>query len=134
MIGTPFHASGRLPGVGLDCAGLPICIARELAVVTQSFDVPNYIQTPDGVTLLKWCRAYMRYIPKSHMKAGDVLITKTRDLPQHISIVADYIYGGHFSQIHACNCSDPPRVIETRLMFSSVQQYVASFVLPGITD
>ncbi len=28
-IGTPFHHQGRLPGVGLDCAGVIVCALAE---------------------------------------------------------------------------------------------------------
>ena len=32
-IDTPFQHMGRLPGVGLDCAGVLVCVARELSLV-----------------------------------------------------------------------------------------------------
>lgn len=133
-VNTPFHARGRLPGQALDCAGVPICIARDLALVSIDFDVPPYIQAPDGVILLSWCRQHMKMIPRHKMRAGDVIVLKTDRYPQHIGILADYVYGGGFSIIHAANVATPPRVIETRLIFSEKQIYVASFILPGITD
>ena len=29
-LGTPFHHQGRLKGVGVDCAGVIVCVAKEL--------------------------------------------------------------------------------------------------------
>ena len=29
-VGTPFHHAGRLPGVGLDCIGVPVCAATRM--------------------------------------------------------------------------------------------------------
>jgi len=38
-IDTPFHHAARLPGVGLDCVGLLVCVARAVGIVDKSFDV-----------------------------------------------------------------------------------------------
>ena len=35
-IDTPFHHQARLKGVGVDCVGLVIGVARELALVPES--------------------------------------------------------------------------------------------------
>lgn len=45
-LGTPYVHQGRLPGVGLDCLGLVICLARETGYVAPDFDVGPY--SPEG--------------------------------------------------------------------------------------
>ena len=130
-INTKFHHMGRKPGVGLDCAGVPICVARELGTVTQDFDVPPYTPTPDGHTMLEWCNQNLTRVQQEEMLPGDMIITVVDKDPQHIGILADYQHGG-LSIIHASNTSSPPRVIETRLMFSRVLRFVAAYALPGI--
>lgn len=128
---TPFHHRGRLPGVGLDCAGIIICAARELGLVAADFDVPAYTPTPDGRTMLEWCRAHMKSVARVNMQPGDVIVLITDVHPQHLGILGDYRHGG-LSIIHAANNADPPRVIETRLMFSRVARFVGAFALPGV--
>lgn len=131
-IDTPFHHMARLPGVGLDCAGVLICASRELGLVASDFDLPAYTPTPDGRTMLEWCDKYMTRIEQSAMQPGDAIVLITDVHPQHLGILGDYLHGG-FSIIHAANSATPPRVIETRLMFSRVQRFVAAYSLPGIT-
>lgn len=128
---TPFHHMGRLPHIGLDCAGLLVCTARELSLVSQIFDVPPYTPIPDGRSMLRWCDEFMTKITKDTMQPGDAIVVITDEHPQHLAILGDYIHGG-LSIIHAAAISSPPRVIETRLMFSRNQRFVAAYALPGI--
>lgn len=130
-IGTPFHHMGRRPGVGLDCAGLLVCVARELKLVAPDFDTPAYAPTPDGTSMFKWCAQYMTPLGGAFMGPGDVVLLITDESPQHLGLLGDYPYGG-LSIIHAAALARPPRVIETRLMFSKVQRLVSAYSLPGI--
>ena len=130
-IGTPFQHMGRVPGVGLDCAGVLVCVARELKLVAPDFDTLTYSAVPDGSSMLKWCSEYMTPIPRANMRPGDVVLLITDESPQHLGLLGDYRYGG-LSIIHAAALARPPRVIETRLMFSRVQRFVSAFALPGI--
>jgi cell wall-associated NlpC family hydrolase len=45
-LGTKFHHQGRLPGVGLDCAGLPIHVAKTLHL--PHVDSTGYGMNPTG--------------------------------------------------------------------------------------
>jgi hypothetical protein len=67
------------------------------------------------------------------MQPGDIAVLITDLLPQHLGLLGDYRHGG-LSIIHACNARScvPPRVIETRLMFSRALRFVAAFEFPGI--
>ena len=129
-IGTPFHHMGRLPGVGLDCVGVLICASRELGLVAPDFDLPAYTPTPDGTTMFAWAKEYMTPVP-GEMYPGNVVLLITDTEPQHLAILGDYSHGG-LSIIHASHSSKPPRVLETRLMFSRTQRFVAAYALPGI--
>lgn len=128
-IGTPFHHQARLKGVGVDCIGLVIGVARELALIAPDFDIAAYPRVPDGKTLLPLAREHMREIPREAMQPGDVVVVSFDRDPQHFGILGDYRHGG-LSIIHGA--SDPGRVIETRLMFSSAMHFVAAFALPGV--
>lgn len=129
-LGTPFHHAARLPGVGMDCAGVLICAARELGLVAPDFDVPAYVQSPDG-SMLKWFRLYMTPVSQGEMQPGDAVVFITDVIPQHLGVLGDYAHGG-LSVIHAANNARPARVIETRLMFSRSMRFVAAGAFPGI--
>ena len=136
-LGTPAHHQGRLPGVGLDCAGLPICVCWELGLKPRSFDVKGYGPIPDG-SLQRYCDEYMLRIPRSAMQPGDVILVAWHGGgPQHLGIVVDHPYRDQLAMVHALGPRKPvgggkARVIETRLMFGRVMQCVAAYSIPGV--
>ncbi len=127
-VGTPWVHQGRLPGVALDCAGLVICVARELGLVEPGFDVNGYTRAPDG-TMPDWCARYLQ--PVADPELGGVLMCAIAQDPQHLGIVGDYLHGG-LSFIHAS--SSAGRVVETRLMFATNQRLVRAFRMPGVAS
>lgn len=85
-IGTPFVLGGRLKGVGADCAGLVIGVAREAGLLEESFDVVGYA---DGVGT-----DLARELLESRMdrvegdpRPGDVLLLTVLGNPQHLAVV-----------------------------------------------
>ena len=69
-IGTPFHHLARVRGAGVDCIGLVIGVARELALVPADFDVQGYAETPDGRTLMRLAAMHMTEIGRDAMAPG----------------------------------------------------------------
>lgn len=130
-IGTPFHHQGRLKGVGVDCAGLAICVARDLNLIPEDWNPTGYDRAPDGETLMAYCMEQMTPISQSEMQPGDVVVVRFDNYPQHIGILGDYRHGG-LSIIHASGNSGA--VIETRLMFHAAMMYVAAFRIPGVEE
>ncbi len=127
-LGTPFHHQARLKGVGVDCVGLVIGVARELGLVAADFDVDTYPRVPDGVSLMHLVNLHLTPL-QGEMAPGHVVVVRFDRDPQHLGILGDYRHGG-LSIIHAA--AEPGRVIETRLMFSQSMQFVQAFALPGI--
>ena len=123
-IGTPFHHQGRVPGVGLDCVGVLICVARDLGLVTPDFDVTGYHRQPDGHELMRHLSAHLEPVAQTDMQPGDIVCVAFDKHPQHVGIVGDYRHGG-LSIIHAA--SKHGEVIETRLMFTPAMRFVAAF-------
>jgi len=129
-LGTPFHHQARLQGVGVDCVGLVIGVARTLGLVAPDFDVDAYPRQPDGKSLMHLVQMHMRGLHADEaMQPGDVVVVRFDRDPQHLGILGDYRHGG-LSIIHAA--AEPGRVIETRLLFSQSMQFVQAFALPGI--
>jgi cell wall-associated NlpC family hydrolase len=128
-INTPFHHQGRLKGVGVDCIGLVIGVARRLGLVPGDFDIQAYPRSPDGVSLMRTAHLHMDLIDQAAMGIGDVVVVRFGKDPQHFGIIGDYRHGG-LSIIHAAGATG--RVIETRLMFTPSMQFVAAFELRGV--
>jgi len=129
-IGTPWHHQARLRGVGVDCVGLVIGVARELGLVAGEFDVGGYPRTPDGTTMMYMADLHMTRAA-APLQPGQIIVVAIDRYPQHVGVLGDYRHGG-LSIIHAAALAHPPRVIETRLMISRVMRFVAAFDLPGV--
>lgn len=85
---TKFHHQGRVRGVGVDCAGLLVCAARD-AGYQKVPDLLGYRRSPDGKTLEELLGGYLVPVPDGEeLQLGDILLFKldgTR--PQHLGIV-----------------------------------------------
>jgi cell wall-associated NlpC family hydrolase len=125
-LGTPFHHAGRVKGVGVDCAGLVICVAHELGYTGPDLMAyTEYSQAPDGHTLRRLLREALR--PKSLTKPllpGDVLLMRFAREPQHVALVTD------LGIVHAY--TGVGRVVEHRLDEVWQRRIVAAFAFKGI--
>jgi cell wall-associated NlpC family hydrolase len=91
---TPYLHQGRLPGVGLDCAGVVACAA--IAAGFKVEDVAGYSRNPSGMqliaTLAKHCVPVF-----GPAQRGDVLAFTWGGEPQHLGVHLgdDYIVHAH---------------------------------------
>lgn len=129
-LGTPWVHQHRTKGVGVDCAGLVIGVARALGLVPPAMDVNHYARTPDG-SLLATCDAWMQRHDVAAAEPGDVLVMRFDTDPQHLAIVADYVHGG-LSIVHALDRAGRGSVIEHRLDLANRARIVAAYSLPGV--
>lgn len=132
-LGTPYHHQARLKGVGADCIGLLIGVCWELQSIAVDFDITGYSNVPDGVSFQRLAESHMEIVPRRGMMPGHAISVRFDSHPQHFGILADYRHGG-MSIIHAAQFADPPRVIETRLLFSEHMRFVSAYKLPGVSD
>lgn len=85
MIGTPFKHQGRLPGVGLDCAGLVVCALR--AVGYPVIDAPpGYGRLPSHGMLERVVESNCDRIALADLADGDLCTFRFRNEPQHLAI------------------------------------------------
>ena len=126
---TPFAHQHREIGVGVDCAGLLICVARKLGIVDDCFDVSPYSRYPDGESLRALCERYMLRA-NSLAYGGVILVAWGGGAPQHLGIVGR-MPDGEVSLIHA-ESRRHKCVIEQRLKFGRSMRLIASYELAGV--
>ncbi len=87
--GTPFRHQGLLPGRGLDCVGVIVCIGRDLGLFR--YDVVGYPRVPSTFSsLLQHVRAAgFRPVPLTDALPGDVYLMAIIDRPQHVALATD---------------------------------------------
>lgn len=85
-IGTPFRHQGRIPGVGLDCAGLLVVVAR--AIGAEVRDVPAYGRNPAGGLLEATLDAQPCLERVADRQPGDLLLMRFASAPQHLAVFA----------------------------------------------
>jgi cell wall-associated NlpC family hydrolase len=86
-LGTPFRHQGRLLGVGLDCAGVAIHVARQIGV--GHLDVSGYGRTPvDGQLERSLDTPALPGARRKGRRAapGDLLLMRFAGDPQHLAI------------------------------------------------
>ena len=119
-LGTKYHHHGRLKkssdcAGGVDCIGLIIGVSKELEITGKGgkllslFDETGYSAHPDGVSLKSFLDRHLRPVSRSKIRAGDVLLFKIFEYPQHVGIATDHSVGG-LGVIHCY--SDSEAVVE----------------------
>ena len=82
-VDTPFHHAGRLPGVGLDCIGVPVCAA--IACGFDVEDVRAYPLRPNGMLQSIMESKLLRVDTR---REGDVLLMRfDQALPHHLALL-----------------------------------------------
>ncbi len=89
-LNTPYKHQGRLKGVGVDCAGLIYCLAKECNLYKGNIkdkDVFGYARIPDGVNLHKTLKnGTAKEKTIEELKIGDILLISFLKLPHHIAL------------------------------------------------
>lgn len=87
-IGTPFRHQGRMPGAGLDCVGLVVCVAAELGI--QIADRDGYGRTPSSGLLEAAAAEQPAMVAVTDdLQEGDLLLMRFRREPSHVAIYAN---------------------------------------------
>lgn len=89
MLKTPFKHQARVPGRGLDCAGLLVCTCWAVGLPVE--DVQGYGRNPWSGQLEQAIRRqpFLREVPKTDLRPSDVLLMRFSKAPQHVAIVTD---------------------------------------------
>lgn len=98
-VGTPFHHQGRVKGVGIDCAGVVECVAREVG-----YDIPvhdGYGRQPFAGQLQAKLDQYLEQT--NELTPGCVLLIKFPGTPaMHVGIYTGNSIIHAYSQVGKC--------------------------------
>lgn len=95
MKGTPFHHQGRSPGLGIDCIGLLVAVAKSLGIEHQ--DSTQYGRDPSPAELRAGLEnSGLVEVATEDARVGDVLVFWIRraDKPKHVGILTGYLKAG----------------------------------------
>lgn len=123
-IGTPFKHQGRLPGIGLDCAGTVVCALRESGV--EVTDVPAYGRIPANGLFLKMVADRCDKVQLENVQVGDFCMFAFSNDPQHIAIVSSL---EPLMLIHAY--SEVGKVVENSMDYAWLKRLRGCYRLKG---
>jgi len=86
FLGTPFHHQGRLPGVGLDCAGVVVCALKRLGYPVA--DQAGYGRIPSQGIFTSAIANHCDSIQQDQVQPGDLMMFAFRAEPQHVAIIS----------------------------------------------
>jgi cell wall-associated NlpC family hydrolase len=129
LLGTPYHAHARLPGVGVDCIGVPIVACWLSGLKPRTWDVQGYSMRPDG-TLLERCAEHMVRVSRADMRPGDIAVVRWGADPHHVGVVA--ALKGRRTIIHAENFRHRKVMEHALVLGDSAMQFVAAYRLPEL--
>jgi cell wall-associated NlpC family hydrolase len=127
LVGTPYRHQCRLPGVFLDCVGVPVVVAREHGIVAPDFDITGYPNIGDGALLMASCDKYL--IRVAEPEIGGVAIFSSGAEAHHMGIVVPYRHGG-LAIVHARGFGSQGKVVESRIL--PRMKLVAAYRFPGV--
>lgn len=86
-IGTPFRHQGRIPGHGLDCAGVVVCAMREAGL--DPFDWKGYNAAPRDSEILAYAAANAEQLALEEAAPGDVIVIRyCKGAPLHFVVLS----------------------------------------------
>jgi len=89
--GTPYHPRGRVKGVGVDCAQLPIATFAAVGMIPaiNPAYASDWMMHRDEERFLQIVREYGREIDRDHVLPGDFAIWKFGRCYSHGAIIID---------------------------------------------
>ncbi len=84
LVGTPWHHQGRVPGVGIDCAGVVACAAMACGIVLQ--DVRDYTLPASPALIERMLASSFDRDAEPVLGVGRVLLFRIGREPQHMAV------------------------------------------------
>jgi hypothetical protein len=134
---TPHRHEGRVKGIGIDCVGLPLCVAEQLGLRDRDgrpilgSDYRGYPAQPTDEFVHHECQRRLVEKPLEAMKHGDILTIRWPTLACHSAIVTTV--SGHLALLHAYSSPSVGKVVEHILDMKWKRRIAGVFEIPGVT-
>ena len=128
LVGTPFHYGGRIPGVGIDCAGVVACAFASLGVALK--DARSYPGGDQYPLLESLLSASFDEVGAGNAQPGDVLLFRrtqgpaSRRVENHVGIAT---IAEPLTMVHAFPHGYADRVVEAPLSRFFIESLVAAY-------
>lgn len=104
-LGTPFHHQARRKGIGVDCVGVVIGVARALGL--SNFNTTAYSRQPNPARMRALLLEHLDPVGFRDLAPGDILWIRVETSPQHLGIVETVsplvmIHAFHKKGVDAC--------------------------------
>jgi len=132
-LGTPYRHQGRVKGVGCDCGGIVIGVAKELGIEIKDYE--GYGKMPHGGTMKKLLDSQFQSVPIEEVQIGDILLMKIVRDPQHLALVTDYGMLHCYTQLgrgKQKKATNAGRVVEHRLDEFWKKRILKIYRFPGV--
>ena len=140
LIGTPWHHTQRVPGVGIDCVGVIIVAAKAVNIPIE--DITNYTRSDEFPQLIGHIERYCDKIDIQTLNQvdplyeGDILVFRNRMMLNHCAI-----FSGRFNDmqsnefglmVHAYDGSGIHQVVEQVVDESWIKRLHSVYRYKGI--
>ncbi len=105
-LGTPYIHQGRSKGVGVDCLGVIVRVARDLDLF--DYDVDGYDAVANGFKIRDVGDELFDIITPDQLDVGDVLLIAFSHFPTHLAIITS---------------TDPLRILDAHSNTGRVSEY-----------
>ena len=129
-IKTPFHEQGRHKGIGCDCIGLILGIAKDIGAVSltgkpwDECDISAYDTDKDSQMMLELLPKHFP-VSETQLKLGNILLIEIVPNQYHVCLITD---DDPLKIIHSCNSLG--FVMEHRIIPSWKDQIKGIFKFP----
>ena len=122
-LGTKHIHQARLKGVGVDCAGMLIGVAKTLNAIPPNYVFDNYSEQNDGSDLRNELLKFCYEISLDEILPGDIVTMSVYGNPQHCGFITDV------GLIHALDY-----VVETNISDKWRDRFVAAYRINGVRE
>jgi NlpC/P60 family putative phage cell wall peptidase len=136
-VGTNFVHQGRVKSLGVDCVGIPLCVAEELSAKDKEGQpmtgkmYASYSSQPEGNYVHRMCQKHLVQKPVNQMKPGDVITMNVVSAPCHVGVLGEDANG--LTIIHAYSGASN-KVVEQPLDVKWRRRIAGCFAFPGVED
>ncbi|MBI1313693.1 hypothetical protein GC176_20565 [bacterium] len=129
-LGTKWVHQGRVPGQGIDCAGVILYTGKVLGVT--DYEPPPYQRNAKWNEFLKHFQLCFEEIQIADVRPGDILVFRQEVFPCHCGIMTDPDEQGNLRFVHSYLIRH--KVVEERYSNEWRTLTRAAFRYPGVED